>query len=930
MFTFGKRKKTLLAILMVGQMFIGSALPAAALFGGIKIPSASKVVSDIEKRYHIDLENVQDQGELFNVLSNKQPAPEVSLFFSPSDPRLGEKISAKAFPVYFINNEESLYYTWYLKRADCGLTNSPSAAVRSACDRNNDNRITVEDWKIEAVRIIAQNGYDNTATSYSSDSDDDGYRARFGGDNRANTPDYCYIHDNSSGKNYELTDSSSDTSFSCPAGTTAVCVIEDEGVEPGEIPEGTLGTSSASDTFVVGNTDECSVSGLPACTTSGTPSCGTGTPRCVANPESNTTSCGTALSTCSTTSSGNADPSCKHLFPKASGATTGDGSFNASEERFWGTDPNDPDTADNGNKDEANVTGLGRSTFTWNYATGDQVGVAVEGTSMIATKHDNSSVMIMWAFAKKDCPVEDTGSYTQSIKNYSVEIETADMDLNNCLERNLVDPAQGGQATNLEVEVSATPNEPVNDETGDESGDLVIAQASVSNGVQDLSSILFDWKVDISNNIQFSSSIGPTADVTADLRSLSLLSNAKGNALDAVRLKLDIPRSASLGGRPLSSYLSGDVGYLRFTSRVSENFSQGIARQGRSDVIVKFTSTQRKIVAYKAEPALVAGKMQVRLPANAGAICNDDALDRNVCRVVENEIVGLSVDENDLTNFNWTINGSPLRCSASAVSPDCTDGQQNAVNFFPVTGNVGDTYTVTLTANDVTNGKTVTLSRSFNIVSPQVRIVSGDENAAWPKFLGQYRDVTGTATDCPGGLCDDVSKNVFEAFSGDSLTLQAKFIPSFLASSAERQWTIDNENVSETSPNELVFPADKAPFMVYNIGLAARVMQSNDTRRALLDIWNISPLDSPEVHFSSGIQIELQDPTLVRGDETPVQKYLAALVSYVPASLLFSFRILLSGALILFATGFVMAILPGGRAAEAIAPSPGRSGRNDW
>jgi hypothetical protein len=911
MISLSTKYKFLAFTLLLGQLFFVAAAPAFALFGGLSIPSPSKIATDLEKRYNLDLENIQDQGQLFNVAANKQPAPEVSLYFSPTDPRPGEKITAKAFPVYFSNKEESLYYTWYIKHPGCDLDNSPSAAKRQLCDRDNDDRITVEDWKTEAMQIIAQNGYDSSQTSYGSDGDDDGYKARYGGDNKTNTPNYCYYHDNQSGINYELADTGN-TSFSCPGGQTAVCMIEEKGFEPGVIEGNTAGNSSDSDTFIVSDTGECSISGLPTCNSAGTASCAVGTPRCVTEPETDSTlSCGTALATCNTTTTAGASPYCKHLFPNARGEETGDGSFGQNEEQYWRTDPNDPDTADNGNKDEANIAGFGRSSFTWNYIAGDQVGVAVEGSSMIATKHDNSSVMIMWAFPKQDCPLsvaDGTGSYTTRIKNYSVQIETADIDLNKCLERNLIDPAQGGQATNLEVSVSASPNEPLNDESGDGSGDSVLVTASVSNGKQNLTSSLFEWNVEMSNNIQFSSAIGPTANVTKDLQSLEILSATKGNALDTVKLALNIPRNASVGGRPLSSYLLNDIGYLRFSARVSENFESGIVRKGRSDVIVKFISTGRKIVATRVNPTLVGDQMLVTADQN-GVICNDDTFDRNLCRVIKNEIIGLRIDDQGLDNFQWSVNGDTLTCSKSNVSPDCLDSEQNAINFFPVAGNPGDTYTVNLTANDTVSGKTVTLSRSFRVVEPAIEIVSSDEAAAWPKFLGQYRDITGKATSCLDGLCDDISKNVMQTYQGATVGVEAKFIPSFLGILAEREWYVNNALISETEPNKTVFDATGVVGSVMNLQIAARVTQSDELRRALYDIWNISPLDSPEVVFSKDMQIEIAANEVITKANGPA-KYFAAIVNYVPTSLIFAFRILLSGALILFATAFLMGALP--------------------
>ncbi|MDP3957086.1 MAG: hypothetical protein Q8Q10_01100 [bacterium] len=805
---YPRKQNIFFALILTLELFVASALSASAeLFPG-DIPSATEIMQEVEDRYHLDLGAVQNQGEGLNVASNKIPAPEVSLFFSPSDPKEGEKISAKALPIYFSNNEDTLYYTWYLKRKDCNS---------SECDYDNDGRYDEEDWKIGATRILVQNGYDNSAADYNAASNDgDGYQARFGGDKKVNIPDHCYVHDNNSGVNYELEDG------------------------------------------------------------------------------------------------------CKHLFPNI--GASGDGSFGAGEEDFWNTDPEDPSTANNGNKDEANVVGLGQSTFTWNYVAGDEVGVAVEGTSMIPTKYADSSSMIMWAFPKKDCPPENTGTKSISVGTspltglpYAVSIPTANVDLNDCIEKNLVDPTKGGQATNLDVSVTATPDNPINDETTDKGGDIVMVQASVNNARHNVTDMLFEWKVEASKDTEGFTN-GRATDVTVYLRNNGLVGNVKGNALDSVRVKLDVPTS------DISPYLTSGIGYLRFKVTVTENFSGTAVRKGNSDVIVRYTSSGKKISAYKAETALVSGVRKATL-SGATLICNDDALDRAACRVIKNEIIGLKIDNppgaGHLSNFYWTVNGTPLTCSKK-VSGDCSDTEQTNVNFFPVTGGPGATYTVTVTGSDVDKGNTLTLSRTFGVVTPTVTIEYLDRNIVWPRLLGQYRDITESATECSNGLCNDYSTSMFEAFPGSTLGLRATFVPGFLGSISRREWAVDGEAVTESIPIEdsngndiynISFTADKLVGGIYNIDLAAQVMQSDNTRRALLDIWGISPFDSPEINFSATIQVQLQEPGLVEGPQSGPRRYLAAIVAYVPASVMFTFRILLSAALALFALSLLYTFL---------------------
>lgn len=117
----------------------------------------------------------------------------------------------------------------------------------------------------------------------------------------------------------------------------------------------------------------------------------------------------------------------QHLFPEtSSGAHVGNNDFNSLDyEEFFHTDPNDPDTADTGNGDEANVVGLGQNSFSWNYEEGDQVGVVVEGVSMEPTQYKDSTYKIMWAFVNNKCDLDtntdedypDTDSSTGSPEN---------------------------------------------------------------------------------------------------------------------------------------------------------------------------------------------------------------------------------------------------------------------------------------------------------------------------------------------------------------------------------------------------------------------------------------------------------------------------------------------------------------------------------
>lgn len=907
-----KLASAVLAVTVMAEMLVPA--PALALFGGgAKIPSATAMARELEIRYHIDPSSVQNMGEGFNVSDNKKTPPEVTLFFSPTDPKEGEKITAKAFPILFSNASDQLYYTWYLKRKGCDLG---SASGKPAyCNSDGSGGITVNDWKVAAASILATDGADKKGFDYGSDTDNDGYRAEYGGGKQVNTTnDWCYLIDSNTGTLHELISSSVSETFSCAVGYTAACVY---------------GTDSISDDGSGGfvTTSEYYVAGSPSCS-GGVASCTSPmTTRCVHLSIANSTfsegqysSLTYPLGTCS---AGSVSRRCIHLFPRTSAAGSqfggSDGTFGSGDEFFWGTNPNDPDTADNGNKDEANVVGLGRDSFEWNYQAGDMVGVVVEGTSIMPTKHDDSSSAIMWAFSKNDCPVINKGSYSTTISGYVVNIPTTRMsedDLNACLPANLVDPLHGGQGKSqkLDVSVSASPDDPTNDQTVEKTGDVVSAAASITNSSRPSSELLYTWKVEISDN-----PVSGFSDITSNLITGGMLEASSGNGLDAIRVALNMD-TAFLAPFGLSGT---DPLYLRLGVVVKENFSSGVERTGNSDVIVRTSNTTKKIIAYSTTASLFGVTGKYRVSADA-PICNTffanpttaaqamENLNKIACRVVSNEIVGLEVDPSGLSDFSWTLNGVPLACTA-AVSGDAACAAGNRV-FFAVAGKAGETYTLRLSATNTATGKAVTLARTFQVVDPEVVIESTDTDLVWPKYLGDY-----AALD--GATFADYSENTFETYGAGNIKLRARFFPAFVGSLSSRSWAIDGEPVTESVPFGIDYApvSVKAPGELYNVSFSSALVQPEEKRFALRDIWGIEALASSEDLLAESMQIEMVEmETLATAGP---KKFFAAVSTYLPASVLFSFKLMATMALLLFTVGFVFSLVP-----EAAPAAPRRRG----
>ncbi len=893
-----------------------------------------KILEIGEERYHMDQSTMQEYGEGMNVSTLKGAAPEVMLSFSPSDPKIGEKITAHATPMYFSTPTESLYYTWYLRHEGCNLDDHPNDYEEKKCDKDGDGEITVEDWKIEAMQIIANGGFQiEKADYFTAINDNDGYKSHMGGDSnvRPATNYHCYIHDFKNGENYEIINAVSETSNNFYT-STAVCseanvkCVKDDTL----LCSPTFSTSSVASTeyqickealdspfcdpgSCVG--DNCTVvcpTGFSArCVSSSDldPNCDTIT------EDAPCLSLGSAISYCTTNTITNNDfnegRECQHLFPDAPGYETGDGLFPRGEEQFWGTNPNDPDTADNGNKDEANVAGLGVNSFTWNYDSGDRVGVIVEGESMMPTKHDDSSMMIMWALPNNDCEIEDENksSYIKEIKGYDVEIPIAAVDIDACLKNNLVDPREGGQPKNLEVSLSYYPENPINDPTDDNMGDRVSVQSIISNASQSSNNIYYAWEVKISKDGIFSLNEEDWVDIVTSNEEEFLtkgenISLTEGINVSSLDFDLNFDRD------DLIPYISGGVGYLRVYLKVEESFDRGETRSGNSDIIIKFTSSDKKIVPHK---VIIDENDKLSL---GSAICQDNLMEKSICFVVKNEIIGLDVNDSNLNNFSWTLNGQPLFCDSS-ISDNCQNDKQSEINFFPVSGDPGDTYTVTLDANDVSTnsndsnlGNSIHLVKSFQVVNPSVNIISTSGNFE-AKNLGNYLNLKGESF-------TDYSETVFQSPENSTVNLTAEFFPNFIG--AEENFLGDNPiteahwlvgDIEEGIGKNFEITMNKPIGSYYGVGLEATYEQSLAVRRILNEVWGVSQFESTENKMSDFSQIEIVENTssstgMVEGS----QKALANLLYHFPSQAMFMLKILLTVLMIIFISSAVMSISP--------------------
>lgn len=914
-----KLKKIFLSLAVAFELFALTAAPVLA----ISIPSASSIASDLEKRYHLNTQSLQNYGENSNVADNKKVAPQVLLTFSPTDPNIGEQITATATPLYFQNASEDLYYTWYLKHPECKEAHSGDSGYLKKCDLNDDDRVNIKDWKIEAMRLIATNGFDwnralgqdspncaganqpeycSQPNAYQNATDDkDSYKALFGGNDRQKMPEHCYLHDFESGINYELADNLSGTGVTCTDPVKQPYCVQTTQQVAGDMASttqqcekttGTLACTSSSASNV-----SCSDGTTPMCVDPSVISGDTvsSTLACSSLPSSDPTKFDTAFGCNNSSFSSNPDLVCKHLFPNAPGETTGDNSFGRGEEKFWHTNPADPDTANNGNRDEANVVGLGQEKFTWNYEPGDKVGVAVEGASVNSTKYDDSSMMVMWALPKNKCNIGSTGTYNTQIKGYNVSIPVTDKDINDCLPDNLVDPKEGGQSSKLDIALSYTPDNPINDASGAGEGDELTLHAALS-GSNDHTYLKYAWEIYTADDMN-------PADWGAPVLKSALpgVSQTSGLGLDTLKFKLNF-------FNPVPKFLKAKV-------NVSENISAGVSNTGFAEVIIPLNSAANKIHVF---PAVVS-------PAQVLALGQPErcatGLDKALCPVVQNEVVGVQLDNpgRTFTNFVWTVNGEILKpinypSGGACLSGEClpANGAGTNIAFFNVLQEKGTRYNISVTADNV-DGKKITVTKAFEVNDPAIKIVSSNVSAVQPVLLGNYVDLNNVSW-------PDYSDSDLETTPGSVITLMPilnnPFVQNFVWYIDGVPMTADNLPLFgatvDAANGTLTFPANKQLGDNYAVSIQALYAQDTNTKKFLNQTAGVQLDEFYESTIGDSVNIQLVNalsgtPTAKAGGN---QQLLASLFTGLPAYLNFLFRIVLTTLLILAVSWVVMAISP--------------------
>lgn len=629
---------------------------------------------------------------------------------------------------------------------------------------------------------------------------------------------------------------------------------------------------------------------------------------------------------------------CKHLFPKVpknnvsidgktidmNGAVTGDGKFTAAEKQFWGGDPTS--AATNGtNKDEEAVVGLGVDTFSWMFSPGDQVGVVVEGDSAFPTGHSDSSFKRMWAFSNNVCKkleeidkssnILDGGS-NENKRGFYIEGDgsinngflTAEFDLNDCLEENLLDPDASSTA-NLSVQLNAMPENPINDPNG--RGDILSVVSSATN-TQNSSGLLYKWSVQKSRDGS-AAPIDTTswADITSAMQTSGSFTaeDIQGTRKKDLAVNLNMPESLISSGMTTGSY--NGVFYLRIKLRITGTAADG-SQNAEGQIVVRVRQQGNEMLVYSAT-ANDAGMLNLNkgLAGQSLELCSDKQ-GKQLCYVAKNDIVGLEIPEtagNKLSNFSWTVNGNAVTCS-TAISSECSVAGNKM--FVPIIGNEGEAVDVVAKALNEKN-ESIEVSRHFVIGKTQLQITSSDPNSfcgqqclsgssVCPKYLGFYKDLN-------GGQYPDCSTQVWETNTGKTVTLNATGQTGF-------DWAIDGQIIPDyKDQNQIQIYIDKSAGESYNIGLSSHLLagntkQLNNMRMALYRNWGVAPEDVVEENQSANIQLDVVGGYGQAISAKTPSSFGASLITHLPEQAMFLLKISLTSILLLMVTGLLFAFIP--------------------
>lgn len=591
--------------------------------------------------------------------------------------------------------------------------------------------------------------------------------------------------------------------------------------------------------------------------------------------------------------------SCKHKWPSAPGYKSGSGKFPNGEEKYWETDPTDPDTDGDGFSDEADVIGLGQQEFTWTYQSGDRVGLVVEGTSMIPTDEKTAYYKIMWGYLDV-CDSSKTGLLGGDQCDDSGDYGYGFLATKS--------PKEEG-SEKMKISLTYSPESPVGDPSDENTENI-----SDSGSILDADQISVASSLD---NTQFNPNL---LYYTWQIQRGDPKTDEWGSALNIDDNFDTVSRSTGLGLTDFSftpkkkalTASSDDIIYFKVTATVAE--SSGVtAKRGRSSVVIPVNKNGVKIDLYKVD--ISDGKA-----ALGEKICAE-GLYAALCPAVKGQILAAKISGNRYnagnSEFAWQTNGNPLNTPTNVS--DYFDGWSNTAIFFPITKQEQQLEEVSVTVTPKDKLEPVKAGRLVTVVEPVALIRSSDESTAWPK----------TQTEKIGSTKDSYQNvknlNVLETYPGSDVSLYLDFVPYYLLASDENtvvDWQFGGTSISDESfeetygdlnvltveGNDLSFTAPASVGAYQDISVNLKKYWSEDEANIMLNAWDIAPRPL-ESNRSVTIATNEAPADDTIGSATKPTQLLAAIGTHLPHYIMFNLRLALTVLVMLFASFWLYALI---------------------
>jgi len=494
--------------------------------------------------------------------------------------------------------------------------------------------------------------------------------------------------------------------------------------------------------------------------------------------------------------------------------------------------------------------------------------------------------------------VENTDSFSMPVSR-----------INDCLEHNMVSPAEGNSLEKLKINLFYTPTAPMNSPLGIDS-DYLMLSAGLENA-QNEDYLIYDWKI-------YGFADNPNTDIWTLMPKAALPESTQthGVGLKTFKFKLQFSKDQI----PSVKYIKAK---LTITEKRPDQDTNVV--QGNASVIIPITPMANRIGIYSAEAYSDSPAPKVNL---AGSARCANGVQSAVCPVVKDEIVGLRIDTPTgsgagLQDIVWTVNGQIVKYTECFFSA-CNEDKHTDTMFVPILKDIGSIYTINVTAID-SDGEKLNLTKTLQVVEPVMRIVSNEQGigstGARAVYLGNYVQLDPASVPTAGAAAlEDFSDTDFQSLSGSQANFSLEFnIPANrFTDTGKTNWFLDGKDAATVAgaavgSGTLSFPVDKTIGESYAVTANAIYRQDPLIQQMLNYYWGVRIDQIYEKQLTH--KIDLSVVNILNGvgantEKTLPKKILAALTSGASSYLIFLLRIVLTTGLLLFFIRLVLSLVP--------------------